>query len=103
RLGEHVQQLHDARDIMAVGNDRITGVPLDHPCPDAADRVVAVHRVCAGQRHHRVRDIPYREIDDPIDQHRQVLGERTGGGGLGDDVFQVVTGCGMFDVVDGLD
>ncbi len=68
--------MNDAGDAFAIaGQDRVAGVAGAHHLADVVDGGLSLDGVRPRSRHHRVFNRAPREVDDPVDHQRQIVGQ----------------------------
>ena len=95
--------MHHAQHLVVRAEHRVPAVAGAHPLAHPGQGVVGVHHVDRVPGDHRVLHVPLGEVEDPVQQHRQLLRQIPALGRLGDDVLQVAGRGRVLDIVRGLD
>ncbi|BDZ65426.1 hypothetical protein GCM10025877_23640 [Agromyces mangrovi Wang et al. 2018] len=99
----HVGEVHHADRLLAVAEHRIAGVPARHERAQLADRDLGADDVDPHARHHGVLDVAMREVEDAVEQDRQLVGQVAARARVVDDVLEVLRRGARIDVVHRLD
>ena len=71
--GEHVLQVDDADDVTGAVEDGVSAVARGHALADPPEQVCLTDDVDSRPRDHRVLGVLGREVEDPVEQDRQVV------------------------------
>ncbi|OLT13543.1 hypothetical protein BJF79_20500 [Actinomadura sp. CNU-125] len=95
--------MHDADHALLVVQHGVAGVAGAHLGPDLGDRRAVVDGVGLRAGDHGVLDVAAGEVEDAVEEERQVGREVAAAPRVGDDVREVPFGGGVLHVVDGFD
>ena len=99
--GQHLAQVHDTDGFLPVAEYGIAGVRLRHPRAHLGDRGVPGNHRNLAARDHCVLDIPFGEIQDAIQQQRQILRQVAARTRVVDDSLEILRRRAAVEVVDG--
>ena len=88
-VAQQVRQLDHPERLVVLGDHRVAGVADGHEFPDLGGGDVGGDGRGLQAGDHGVLDGAVGEIDDPVDKHRQLLGQFAARAGVGDDAFQI--------------